>query len=404
MPNNFVGDPTKGDQLRRYFRNQLMARGYSRNEIRAFFGGLDDEGLAAKVAEDGGVDAAWQNWILPNIERDRGHDADEAVDRDADQIPDNINRRIRLVGPNVAEGQIGAAQAQARGQVGAQQAGGFWGAVGQAAGKDPALARALAFGPGSLYTTPAQAATNWFLGGGPGRIYQGAQNMVTDQLHRNVATIWRNKVGQFQEWKAREQFRLMDKYLDMMGGNQKDFIAAMPKMMSGLGEALQGLNAYNPGGPQTSEDVDGVQQIATAVQPQRLEPDSVVESGKQQFADYKGKFGDEMRNMFMGQAGEADATAGFDAAEQGAEQYAAAQGMAEESRQGLLRADAQARADDAANRLAEHDRATGGMVSDMDLANQQRMFMLAQGPRMMGHMTGMFGSMNPFKNAFGMPG
>jgi len=111
-----------------------------------------------------------------------------------------------------------------------------------------------------------------------------------------------------------------------------------------------------------------------------------------------------MRNMYMGEAGMADSTAGFDAAEQGAEQYAAAQGMAEESRQDLLQADAQARSDDASNRLAEHDRATGGMISDMDLANQQRMFMLAQGPRMMGHMTGMFGNMNPFKNAFQMPG
>ena len=252
-----------------YMKNHL---GLSEAQIRNAMaqGGLDTTRFLANIGANitadhirhGGFDNEWQFGEDPWI-----------GDAFANEIW-NPNQDLRgglFPGPNAAQGQIGAAAHQAEGQkmnaAAAAQAA-MWNAL----GKHPnLLGRALFGGP----TSPAGYLTDWFFGGGPASVYQGAEDMITDQLHRNAAAMWRNKVGAFEEYKFNEMMKFKRDLLAGVLGGQEKLYSALPNIVGALGQGLAGLNIFNPAGKQAVENAAGNTLVSHGIDPKVVSPDAL---------------------------------------------------------------------------------------------------------------------------------
>jgi len=322
------------------------------------------------------------------------HANDEALDVDADQIPDvpvnnnnnnnnnnNKNQDVWKIIQDLAnaknENERFKAMAQLKG-LGIQN----WG---QILGGNQPLANAL-LGPKPMggwtpYIDPmARFAGNFmtqgFLNTLPNMVSQ-LNKSIWETMQHNVAQRNFLRQGQFAEKRWNDYMALMR---DMMGNKLelgKGYLAALPDYAEALGTGIQGLNAFNPGGPQAAEDKDGIDAFASGVNPTEVLPELA------HFASQDGDASAVARDAL----GLAQTEYGSDVVDPGLDksrkQYLAGHGLAAKGIQGLQSQSGRARSREASDRASDVNRATGLAIADLQskvnkagLANKHRQNMI----------------------------
>ena len=288
-------------------------------------------------------------------------------------------------GPNAAQGQIGAAAHQAAGQkmnaAAAAQA-----AMWKALEGHPDLLRRAMFG---TPTNPAAWAADWFFGGGPASIYQGAEDMITDQLHKNAAAMWRNKVGAFEEYKFNEMMKFKRDMLNSVLGGQEKLYSVLPEIAGNLGQALAGLNVFNPIGKQAIENVAGNTLVSHGIQPKMVTPDPLKVANPVRQGRLRGLLADvinrgrDRHEMEVGQKARAA----------GRGTYTDAVNKRASAMTDSLQADAAARKADAANKRAHSANVTNKAIADSRNAAALANLSLSNTGNLMNQMGSVFGNL-----------
>ena len=366
-----------------YMKNHLgLSEAQIRNAMRQ--GGLETTRFLAEVGAG----------ITPDHIRHGGFDEEWRFGEDAwvgDAFANNVwnpNHDLRgglFPGPNAAQGQIGAAAHQAAGQkmnaAAAAQAA-MWNAL---KGHPNLIGAAMGLGP----TSPAGWASNWFFGGGPASIYQGAQDMITDQLHRNVATNWRNKVGAFEEYKFNEMMKFKRDLLAGVLGGQEKLYSALPEITGNLGQALAGLNIFNPAGKQAIEDVKGNTLVSHGIDPKMVSPDALQVANPVRRGRLRGLLADVINRG----TDQHEMDFGTKARGAGRKTYSDAVNKRASAMTDSLQADAAARKADAANKRAHSANVTNKAIADSRNAAALANLSLSNTGNLMNQMGSVFGNL-----------
>lgn len=288
-------------------------------------------------------------------------------------------------GPNAAQGQIGAAAHQAQGQkmnaAAAAQAA-MWNAL----GKHPnLLGRALFGGP----TNPMDYLTQWFFGGGPAGIYQKTEDAITDQLHRNAAAMWRNKVGAFEEYKFNEMMKFKRELLAGTLGGQEKLYAALPKITGALAQGLQGLNIFNPLGKQAIEDAAGNTLVSHGIDPKVVSPDALQVANPVRRGRLRGLLADVINRG----RDQHEVDFGSKARGAGRKTYVDAVNKRASANPDALQADAAARKADAANKRAHSANVTNKALADSRNASALANLSLSGAGNLLNTMGSVFGNL-----------
>jgi hypothetical protein len=366
-----------------YMKNHLgLSEAQIRNAMRQ--GGLETTRFLAEIGAG----------IEPDHIRHGGFDQEWRFGEDAwigDAFANNVfnpNQEFRgnlFPGPNAAQGQIGAAAHQAQGQkmnaAAAAQAA-MWNAL----GKHPnLLGRALFGGP----TNPMDYLTNWFFGGGPAGIYQKTENAITDQLHRNAAAMWRNKVGAFEEYKFNEMMKFRRELLAGTLGGQEKLYSALPQIAGALGQGLQGLNIFNPAGKQAIEDVKGNTLVSHGIDPKMVSPDALQVVNPVRRGRLRGLLADVINRG----TDQHEMDFGTKARGAGRKTYSDAVNKRASAMTDSLQADAAARKADAANKRAHSANVTNKAIADSRNAAALANLSLSNTGNLMNQMGSVFGNL-----------
>lgn len=327
------------------------------------------------------------------------HADDEAVDVDADQIKDNgqIDKwKQEMAGNNnkgggnanvweIVQKLANAKNQNERFKAMAQLKGLGINNLGQILGNNQPLANAL-MGPDPMgkwgqYLGPMDRFAGNFMMGGflnslpnmVNALNQGiARDMYANRDQRNFL-----RQGQFAE-------KRWDDYMDLMRGMMgnklelgKGYLAALPDYAKALGTGIQGLNAFNPAGPQAAEDKGGIDAFAQAVEPTEVLPELA------HFAAQEGG-SDAITRDALGRAeteyGSEVVDPGLDASRK---EFLAGHSAAAKGIHGLQGQSGRTRSREASDRASDVNRATGLAIADLTskvnkagLANQHRQNMI----------------------------
>jgi len=256
-----------------------------------------------------------------------------------------------------ADVPVEQAQAMAQGQVGAANAN----ALGQIFGGNP-----------GAFTQAFRRPTGWDYLSDPSGNFAGAwmrenfmhapQNILDNVLRNQAYDRYsnRNQRNWSKVQQANDDFR--HRYLDIMdkvysGRNQtmKDLVAGMPNIVGSLGDSLKGLNMYNPAGPQGVEDVDGTALVSQAVDPDLVDVQTEIDVETQTplQAALAGKLQTDASSELFGDE------------EQAAQQYAQGLGDRVSGIGSGLKGDAEQRGMSAVNVAAANTRQTQANINKM---------------------------------------
>jgi len=275
----FSGDPTNGRIVKNYIYNRLRSAGYSRNEINNIpeFK-LSDAHFKAGVKANGGVEGLF-NAFNSKVRRDRESYSSrrKTAQEEYERRMENTRRGAAGgLGENaddedrdlIRRGQDRNLQGDVMGGFGQGALGAQWNAWGNILGRNPQLANAL-MGPG--FSAPGWMA-NQFVNALPNMVSNLNKN-IWETMQHNVKQRNFLRQGQFAE-------KRWDDYMDLMRsmmGNKlelgKGYLAALPDYAKGLGSAIDGINAVNPGGPQAIEDKNNIDAFSQAVEPTEVLPE-----------------------------------------------------------------------------------------------------------------------------------
>jgi len=249
------------------------------------------------------------------------------------------------------------AQAMAQGQVGAANAN----ALGQIFGGNPgAFTQAFRRPTGWDYMTDPSGN---FAGAWMREQFMNAPQRMVDQLNQNIARDMyanRNQRNWSKMQAANDAFR--NRYLDIMeniyaGRNKtmQDLVAGMPNIVGSLGDSLKGLNMFNPEGPQGVEDVDDTALVSQAVDPDRVDVQTEIDVETQTplQAALAGKLQTDASSELFGDE------------EQAAQQYAQGLGDRVSGIGSGLKGDAEQRGMSAVNVAAANTRQTQANINKM---------------------------------------
>lgn len=275
----FLGDATNGTVIKNYIVNRLMSSGYSRNEINALMAKYkSDEEFVAGYNRAGGAENLF-SWFRDRIKRDRDSYSSRRKDAQAEYERRMENTRRGAAGglgenaddedrDLIRRGQDRNLQGDVWGGFGQGGMAARFNALGNILGRHPGLANAL-MGPGF---SPGAWMTQGFLNTLPNMVNQLNRTLwETTQHNVNQRNFLRK--GQFAEKRWNDYMDLMR---EMMGNKLelgKGYLAALPDYAKALGTGIQGLNAFNPGGPQAAEDKDGIDAFSQAVEPTEVLPE-----------------------------------------------------------------------------------------------------------------------------------
>ena len=365
----FSGDPTNGRIVKNYIYNRLRSAGYSRNEINNIpeFK-LSDAHFAKGVKANGGVEGLFNQFNI-RIRRDRDSYSSrqkkrrETAQEEYERRMENTRRGAAGgLGENaddedrdlIRRGQDRNLQGDIMGGFGQGGMAARFNALGNILGRNPQLANALMGGGFS----PAGWMTNQFVNALPNMVNalnQGiARDMYANRDQRNFL-----RQGQFAEKRWNDYMALMR---DMMGNKLelgKGYLAALPDYAKGLGTAIAGINAVNPGGPQAIEDKDGIDAFSQAVEPTEVLPELA------HFAGLEGAGSDVAR----GALGRAQTEYGSDVVDPGLDasrqEFTEGHAAAAKGIHGMQAQSNRGRDREANERKSKVNRATGLAIADL---------------------------------------
>ena len=268
----YSGPTDNGRIIKNYIVNRLMSSGFSRNEIDALMAKYKtDEEFVAGLKRAKGADNLF-NWFRDRIKRDR-----PSAQEEYERRMENTRRGVRGgFGDNaddkdrdlIRRGQDRNAQGDIWGGFGQGALGAQWNAWGNILGRNPQLANAL-MGP---RFSPGAWMTQGFLNTLPNMVNQ-LNNNIWETMKHNIAQRNFLRQGQFAEKRWNDYMALMR---EMMGNKLelgKSYLSALPDYAKGLGTAIAGINAVNPGGPQAIEDKNNIDAFSQAVEPTEVLPE-----------------------------------------------------------------------------------------------------------------------------------